>query len=203
VAGEAADGIETLRLVGQLRPNVLVLDLMMPGLGGLDTARQVVRLSPRTHIVVLSMHSNEAYVVESLRAGAGAYVLKESGADELIRAVRAAAVGRPFISPAISQDALDVYMRKADKPWRDPYETLTVREREVFHLTAEGQSGAAVAERLFISPRTVESHRANLMRKLGLRNHKELIRYAAQRGTTDASAPSPRAGGGSESKKNP
>jgi two-component system response regulator NreC len=182
VVGEAADGIETLRLVERLHPDVLVLDLMMPGLGGLETARQTVRLSPRTRTVVLSMHSNESYVVESLRAGAVAYVLKESGVDELIRAVREAAAGRRFLSPAISQDALEVYMRKADKPARDPYETLTVREREVFHLTAEGQSGVAVAERLFISPRTVESHRANLMRKLGLRNHKELIRYAAQRG---------------------
>ncbi|HBI43763.1 MAG TPA: DNA-binding response regulator [Planctomycetales bacterium] len=182
VAGEAADGSETLRRVERLRPDVLVMDLMMPGLGGLETARQVVRLSPRTRIVVLSMHSNEAYVVESLRAGAVAYVLKESGADELIRAVREAAAGRRFLSPAISQESLEVYMRKADKPARDPYETLTVREREVFHLTAEGQSGVVVAERLFISPRTVESHRANLMRKLGLRNHKELIRYAAKRG---------------------
>ena len=182
VVGEAADGIETLRLVERLRPDVLVLDLMMSGLGGLETAGQAIRLSPRTRIVVLSMHSNEAYVVESLRAGAVAYVLKESGADELIRAVREAAAGRRFLSPVISQDSLEVYMRKAVKPSRDPYETLTIREREVFHLTAEGQSGIAVAERLFISPRTVESHRANLMRKLGLRNHKELIRYAAQRG---------------------
>jgi len=183
VVGEAADGIETLRLVERLRPDILILDLMMPGLGGLEAARQAARLSPRTRIVVLSMHSNEAYVVESLHAGAVAYVLKESGADELIRAVREAAAGRRFLSPVISQDALEVYMRKAVKPSRDPYETLTIREREVFHLTAEGQSGVAVAERLFISPRTVESHRANLMRKLGLRNHKELIRYAARRGT--------------------
>ena len=182
VVGEAADGIETLRLVERLRPDVVVLDLMMPGLGGLETARQVVRLSARTRIVVLSMHSNEAYVVESLRAGAVAYVLKESGAGELIHAVREAAAGRRFLSPAISQSSLDAYMRKAEKRLGDPYETLTVREREVFHLTAEGQSGIAVGERLFISPRTVESHRANLMRKLGLRNHKELIRYAAQRG---------------------
>ncbi len=189
VVGEAADGIETLRLVERLRPDVLLLDLMMPGLGGLEAARQTGQLSPRTRTVVLSMHSNEAYVVESLRAGAVAYVLKESGADELIRAVREAAAGRRFLSPAISQDSLAVYMRKAEKPSRDPYETLTVREREVFHLTAEGQSGVAVAERLFISPRTVESHRANLMRKLGLRNHKELIRYAVRRGMATDAAP--------------
>jgi two-component system, NarL family, response regulator NreC len=175
--------------VERLRPNVLVLDLMMPGLGGLEAMRQTAQLSPRTRTVVLSMHSNEAYVVESLRAGAVAYVLKESGADELIRAIREAAAGRRFLSPAISQDSLTVYMRKAERASRDPYETLTVREREVFHLTAEGQSGVAVAERLFISPRTVESHRANLMRKLGLRNHKELIRYAVRRGMATDAAP--------------
>ena len=187
LVGEAADGIEALRLVERLRPNVLVLDLMMPGLGGLETAKQVARASPGTRTVVLSMHSNEAYVVEALRAGAVAYVLKESGADELIRAVREAAAGRQFLSPSISQIALNTYMRKAKSTAADPYETLTIREREVFHLTAEGHSGGVVAERLFISPRTVESHRANLMRKLGLRNHKELIRYAARRGLlTDA-----------------
>jgi two-component system, NarL family, response regulator NreC len=182
LVGEAADGIEALRLVERLRPNVLVLDLMMPGLGGLETAKQAAKASPGTRTVVLSMHSNEAYVVEALRAGAAAYVLKESGADELIRAIREAAAGRRFLSPSISQNALNAYMHKAKTPSKDLYDTMTVREREVFHLTAEGFSGGAVAERLFISPRTVESHRANLMRKLGLRNHKELIRYAARRG---------------------
>ena len=191
VVGEAADGIEALRLVERLRPNVLVLDLVMPGLGGLDTAKQTAKASPGTRIVVLSMHSNEAYVVEALRAGAAAYVLKESGADELIRAVREAAAGRRFLSPAISQNALNAYRHKAS-PSNDLYDTMTVREREVFHLTAEGHSGGAVAERLFISPRTVESHRANLMRKLGLRNHKELIRYAACRGMLgEMTAPPP------------
>jgi len=188
LVGEAADGIETVRLVERLQPAVLVLDLMMPGLGGLEVVRQTARLSPRTRTVVLSMHSNEAYVVEALRAGAAGYVLKDSGADELIRAVREAAAGREFLSPCISRRALKAYV-KAEKQTHDPYETLTAREREVFQLTAEGLSGGDVAERLFISPRTVESHRANLMRKLGLRNHKELIRYAATRGMLPGDAP--------------
>jgi two-component system, NarL family, response regulator NreC len=196
LVGEAADGIEALRLVERLRPNVLVLDLMMPGLGGLETAKQAAKASPGTRTVVLSMHANEAYVVEALRAGAVGYVLKESGADELIRAVREAAAGRRFLSPSISQNALNAYMRKAQTPSQDPYETMTAREREVFHLTAEGYSGAAVAQRLFISPRTVESHRANLMRKLGLRNHKELIRYAVRRGLLAEAADSEKPGGG-------
>lgn len=189
LVGEAADGIETIRLVERLRPAVLVLDLMMPGLGGLEVVRQTAKLSPRTRPVVLSMHSNEAYVVEALRAGAAGYVLKDSGADELIRAVREAAAGRQYLSPSISRSALQAYRRKAKEPTHDLYEALTAREREVFQLTAEGLSGGDVAERLFISPRTVESHRANLMRKLGLRNHKELIRYAATRGMLPGDAP--------------
>jgi DNA-binding NarL/FixJ family response regulator len=181
LVGEAADGLEALRLVTRLRPDVLVLDLMMPGLGGLEVARRVTRRSPQTRIVILSMYANEAYVVEALRAGAAAYVLKVSGAEELMRAVREAAAGRRFLSPAISEHALERYAEQARGP-ADPYETLTAREREVLQLTAEGLSSAAAASRLFISPRTVESHRANLMRKLGLHNQRELVRFAAERG---------------------
>jgi DNA-binding NarL/FixJ family response regulator len=181
LVGEAADGLEAVRLVERLRPDVLVLDLMMPGLGGLEVARRVARQSPSTRTVILSMYANEAYVVEALRAGAAAYVLKESGAEELIQAVRAAAAGDRFLSPSISEHALRAYAREAGGP-ADPYDTLTAREREVLQLTAEGHSGGAIAGRLFISPRTVESHRSNLMRKLGVRNQKELVRYAVQRG---------------------
>src|SRR5262249_29568744 len=122
----------------------------------------------------------EAHAAEALRAGAAAYVPKDAGADELIRAVREAAAGRRFVSPSISQEALHDYVLKSRDASADPLGALTDREREVFHLTAEGHSGGEIAGRLFISPRTVESHRANLMRKLGLRNHKELIRFAAR-----------------------
>ena len=182
LAGEAADGVEALRLVERLRPDVLVLDLTMPGLGGLEVVRQTIRRSPQTRTVVLSLRKEEAYVVEALRVGAAGYVLKACGADDLFRAVRETAAGRRFICPCISESVLRACDRQAPGVSSDPFETLTDRERVVFQLTAEGQSGGEVAERLFISPRTVESHRANLMRKLGLRNHKELIRYAAGRG---------------------
>jgi DNA-binding NarL/FixJ family response regulator len=181
LVGEAADGLEAVRLVERLRPDVLILDLFLPGLSGLEVARRVHQRLPHTRIVILSMYDNEAYVVEALRAGAAAYVLKVSGAEELMRAVREAAAGRQFLSPPISEHALQSYRDKTASP-ADPFESLTDREREVLQLTAEGHSGNAVAERLFISPRTVESHRTNLMRKLGLRNQKELVRYAAQRG---------------------
>jgi DNA-binding NarL/FixJ family response regulator len=180
--GEASDGRETVRLVERLQPNVLILDLMMPGLNGMEAARQVQKRSPGTRIVVLSMHSNEAYVVEALRAGASAYVLKEAGAGDLVTAIRAASQGRRYLSPPISEQAIKEYLNRAEATPLDPYETLTAREREVLQLTAEGHSGSAISERLFISPRTVESHRTNLMRKLGVRNQKELIRYAVERG---------------------
>jgi DNA-binding NarL/FixJ family response regulator len=181
VVGEAADGLETVRRVERLQPQVLVLDLMLPGLNGLEAARQVARRAPHTRIVILSMHANVAYVHEALRAGALAYVLKDAGLEELVNGIRAAALGRRYFSPPISEQALNAYRSRAEANFLDPYDTLTTREREVLQLTAEGLSGNAIAERLFISPRTVESHRANLMRKLGMHNQKELVRYAVER----------------------
>jgi DNA-binding NarL/FixJ family response regulator len=180
--GEAADGLEAVRLVEKLHPTVLVLDLMLPGLNGLEVARQVTRRSPRTSIVILSMHSNEAYVVEALQAGANGYVLKDAGADELVQAIRAVAAGKRYFSPPITEPSLGTYLQKTAEASLDPLHTLTAREREVLNLTVEGHSGIEISNRLFISPRTVESHRANIMRKLGVRNQKELIRYAVQHG---------------------
>ncbi|MFB0536672.1 MAG: response regulator [Anaerolineae bacterium] len=182
VVGEASDGLETAQLVERLQPDVLVLDLMMPGLNGLEVTRQVGQRSPQTHVVILSMHANEAYVLEALQAGAAAYVVKESTSAELVRAVREAVAGRRYLSPPLSERAIEAYMQKAESAALDPYETLTAREREVLHLAAEGHNNAEIADRLFISRRTVETHRANLMRKLGLRSQTDLIRYALQRG---------------------
>jgi DNA-binding NarL/FixJ family response regulator len=182
VVGEAAGGPEALRLVERLRPDVLVLDLMIPGLNGLEVARETARRSPQTRVVVLSMHANEAYVVEALRAGAHAYVLKDEGARELVKAIREASVGRRYLSASLSEESLQAYGKRESPSIMDPYHALTRREREVLQLTVEGQSGVEIAERLFISPRTVETHRANLMQKLGVRNQKDLVRYAVQRG---------------------
>lgn len=182
LVGEAADGVEAARLVERLQPDVLVLDLMMPGGGGLEVARQVAKRWPHTRTVILSMHSNEAYVVEAFRAGAAAYVLKDSSAEDLVRAIRAVAVGERYLSPPLSEHGLALYLRKAQAKPVDAYDRLTTREREVLQLTAEGFSSSEVAKRLFISARTVESHRANVMHKLGVRNQKELVRYALERG---------------------
>lgn len=181
LVGEAADGAQAVRLVEDLRPDVLILDLKMPRLGGLDAARQVARKAPTTRVVVLSMYTDEAYVVEALRAGVSAYVLKGSSFSELVHAVREAVAGRRYFSPPISESVVSEYLRRASGAPLDPFHTLTSREREVLELTAEGHSSAEIARRLFISPRTVESHRANLMRKLNVRNQRELIRYAVRK----------------------
>lgn len=183
IVGEAGDGLVALELVEKTTPDVLVVDLMIPGLSGLEVTRRVRERSPGSKVVVLSMHSNEAYVLEALKYGAAGYVLKDSSFSDLSRAVREVVSGRKYLSPPLSERAIDLYLQHKRKSGSlDPYETLTNREREVFQLTVEGQSASEVAERLSISPRTVESHRANLMRKLALRSQAELIRYALRRG---------------------
>jgi len=180
VLGEAADGLKVTSLVERLKPDVLVVDLMMPGLSGFDVTRRVTKKLPKTHVVILSMYSSEAHVVEALRSGAAAYVLKDASAEELVAAIREAASGRRYLSAPFSNDLIDSYLKRPGGV--DPYDTLTPREREVLHLVAEGLTSGEIAGRLFISPRTAESHRANLMRKLGLRNQTELVRYALRRG---------------------
>jgi DNA-binding NarL/FixJ family response regulator len=182
VIGEAGNGIEVARLAGRLHPDVLVLDLMMPGLNGLEVIRNVKKLGPKTRVVVLSMHANEAYVLEALKNGASAYVLKDSSADELVKAVREAAAGRHYLSPPLSDSAIEAYIARAGAAAIDRYDSLTGREREVLQLAAEGHTNAEIGKRLFISPRTVEIHRAKMMQKLGLRSQTDLIRYALKRG---------------------
>ncbi len=182
VVGEAADGLETVRIVEQLQPDVLVVDVMMPGLSGLEVSRRVAEIAPRTNVVVVSMYANEAYVMEAIQSGAKAYVLKNSTQDELIPAVRKAAIGRRYISEALA-DTIEAYMKKAkDGIVSDSYEMLSNREREVLHLAAEGLTNAEIGKRLFLSPRTIEDHRSSMMHKLGLRTHVDLVRYALRRG---------------------
>jgi two-component system, NarL family, response regulator NreC len=180
VVGEANDGLETIRLVEQLQPDVLVLDLMMGGLNGLEVTRQLSKKNPKTGIVILSMHSNEAYVLEALRSGAKAYILKESPPEDLIQAVRQVYAGKQFLSSPLNQRAIEAYTSKIDAKPINPYDQLTTREREILQLTAQGATNAEIAARLFISPRTVETHRTNLMRKLNLHNHNQLIQFAIQ-----------------------
>jgi two-component system, NarL family, response regulator NreC len=182
VVGEAADGLEVVGLVDRLQPDVLIVDLVLPNLNGLEVIRQVRRRAPQTQIVALSMHANESYVLAALRNGAAAYVLKDASSTDIIQAVHEVMAGRRYLSPPLSQYALEVYIQKAKGAALDPYETLTTREREVLHLVAQGATTMAIAARLVLSPRTVETHRTNLMRKLGLRTQTDLLRYALQRG---------------------
>jgi DNA-binding NarL/FixJ family response regulator len=183
ILAEAGNGHEALAAIERHHPNVAVLDLMMPGLGGLEVTR---RVSAHTRVVILSMHDSEAYVVEALRNGALGYVLKDSTADDLLQAVRAAAEGRRFLSAPLSERMIDRYLTKIQSGPLDPYETLTAREREVLQLAAEGLSTVEVSARLSISPRTAEIHRANVMHKLDLHSQTDLIRYAIKKGIIPA-----------------
>jgi DNA-binding NarL/FixJ family response regulator len=193
--GEAGDGLEAVRLVEHLKPDVLVIDLLMPGLNGLEATRQVSKQVPQTRILVLSMYADDAYVVEALRNGALGYVLKDCTAANLVQAVREVFAGRRYLSPPLSERRVEAYLQRTQAATLDPYETLTTREREVLHLAAEGHSNTEIGARLFISPRTVESHRAHLMHKLGLRTQTDLIRYALGRGIIRLpNSLSPRAG---------
>jgi two-component system, NarL family, response regulator NreC len=183
VIGEAGNGLEAARVVERLRPNVLVLDLMIPGLSGLEVVRQLRKGSPKTRVVILSMHSDKSYVLEAWRNGAAGYVLKDSSAEDLIKAVQEAAANRRYLSPPLSHVAVEAYAHHQASAIRtDPYDLLSSREREVFQLAAEGHTNKEIGKMLFISPRTVEIHRANMMSKLDLRNYTELIRYALRRG---------------------
>lgn len=182
VVGEASDGHGAVDLVSSLQPDVLVIDLMMPNLNGLEVVRQVGKKFPTTRSIILSMHSNESYVVQALKYGAAGYVLKESIADELVRAINEVSIGRRYLSPPLSDQAIEAYSNKSKEHETDPYELLTTREREVLQLAVEGYSNKEIGERLSISPRTVESHRANFKQKLGLKTQTDLIRFALKQG---------------------
>lgn len=183
VQAESGNGQEALQLVEKHRPDILIVDMMMPGLSGLEVARGVRRVSPATRVIVLSMYDAETYVVEALQAGVAGYVLKKSSSQELVYAIRQALAGNQYLSPSLNERAIQSYIERAhDARGSDPYEALTHREREVFQLAAEGLSNPQIAERLSLSVRTVEMHRGNLMKKLGLRSQTDLVKYAVKRG---------------------
>lgn len=182
VIGDCENGMQALGLARRMQPQVLVVDLMMPDLGGLDLIPLVRQSCPATQVVVLSMYNNVAYVAEALRRGAIGYVVKEADIGELVSAVRAGAAGVRYLSPGIDEAAVVDYMRLASESTVDLLETLTRREREVFDLVIRGHSNADIAERLMLGRRTVETHRANMMRKLNLESQADVIRFALRRG---------------------
>ena len=183
VIGEASDGREAVALANSLKPDVLVMDIGMPNLNGIEAAAQVTQVHPEIAIVMLSMHSDESYVLRALKAGAKGYLLKDSAESDLLRAVHAVGEGKSLFSPAVSKVLLDDYVRKLKRSGtEDPYDLLTPREREVLQLVAEGRSNKDVAQLLNLSVYTVETHRSNIMEKLNLRGVPELILYAVRKG---------------------
>jgi DNA-binding NarL/FixJ family response regulator len=183
VVAEAGDGREAVRQAEQHTPDVAILDVAMPLLNGIEATRQIIRKSPGTRVLVLTMHADEAYVIQILQAGAIGYLLKDSADVDLIQAVVAVAQGKSFFSPAIARVMLDDYIRQlAEKGLTDRYELLSEREREIFQLIAEGKANKEMAALLFISPSTVETHRARIMEKLDLHSAAEIVLYAVRRG---------------------
>ena len=184
VVGEAEDGREAIKKVEEFQPDVVLLDITMPILNGLEVTRQLRRRYPKLKILILTMHDNEEYVFETLRAGASGYLVKRTAPDELISAIKAVYREGSFLSPAISKRVIDEYLRTGPKKVKEDeeYGKLTEREREVLQLIAEGHANREIAELLHISIKTVESHRSHLMEKLHLRNIAELTQYAIRKG---------------------
>ena len=183
VVGEAEDGRKAIQLAGELQPDAIVMDVAMPNLNGIEATRQITTALPKIAVVVLSMHSDESYVMRALKAGARGYLLKDSAEADLIQAIRMVVTGKSFFSPAVSKMLLEDYVHNLrQRGIEDSYDLLTPREREVLQLAAEGKSNKESAALLNLSSYTVETHRTNLMGKLGLHSVPELILYAVRKG---------------------
>jgi two-component system response regulator NreC len=183
VVAQTSDGREAVKQTLQLKPDVAIFDIGMPLLNGIEATRQATRRLADLHVLILSMHAEEAYITQALQAGAQGYLLKDSADTELIKAVTAVSAGKSFFSPAVARVMLDDYVRHlAGKGIVDRYEALSEREREIFQLIAEGHSNKEIAELLSVSPATVETHRAHILQKLDVHNTAELVLYAVRRG---------------------
>lgn len=182
IVAEAEDGREALRLATELQPGVVIMDIAMPQLNGLDAAAQICKANPRTAVIILSMYSDEEFLIRALSAGAKGYLLKDSAEADVLRAVHAVAQGRTYFSPVIAHTLLEDYMRRlSQEGLQDRYDLLTDREKEVLQLLAEGRSNKEVATLLNLSTHTVDSHRTNFMQKLGLHNTAEIVIYAMRK----------------------
>jgi DNA-binding NarL/FixJ family response regulator len=183
VVAEVGDGREAVKKCQALKPDVAVLDVAMPLLNGIDATQQIAKKVPETKVLVLSMHSDEAYVTRALQAGATGYMLKDSAGKDLLKGIASVAAGQAYFSPSIARLMLDDYVRRVSgTDVVDRYETLSAREREIFQLIAEARTNKEVAELLEISPATVETHRARILQKLDIHNTAELVLYAVRRG---------------------
>lgn len=187
VAGEAEDGRDAIRCVERLRPDIVLMDLSMPKMQGMEAMREIKKLHPETAILVLTVHKNEEYILAAFEAGANGYVLKDATHGELITAIRTAVKGKPYLSPAISEMVIEGYLEgKRNLRSESSWDTLTAREREVVKLIAEGYKNREIADMLCISVKTAEKHRSNLMKKLGLHNVSALTTLAMEKGLIGA-----------------
>ena len=184
VVAQAADGLETVEKALATRPDVVITDLSMPRLGGLEVVRRLREALPDTKVLVLTMHKEDEYVLQAVRAGASGYLVKDSAAAELLAAVRSLHAGRGYFGPQAAM-TLAEQLQHPERTLDDPYGRLTSREREVFHLLAEGLTTKEIARRLDISVKTAENHRGRVLDKLGMRNTAELVRYALRKGLLD------------------
>jgi two-component system, NarL family, response regulator NreC len=182
VIGEAADGLEAVKLCEELHPDILIVDIGMPKLNGIDVAARAQKLERPPRTVILSMHSDESYIIRAMAAGARAYLLKDATDEDLLPAIRAVAAGKPYFSPAVTAVLVEDYIRQLQaRGLTDSYHLLTDREKQVLQLLAEGRSNKEVATLLELSLSTVETHRANLMQKLNLHNTAEIVLYAVRK----------------------
>ena len=183
VTAEAPDGLEAVRLCEEMHPDVVILDIAMPKMNGIEVAARAQKLDRPPAVIILSMHADESYILRALEAGARAYLLKSAADDDLVPATRAVASGKPFFSPAVSGVLIEDYVRRLQMHGlNDSYDLLTAREREVLQLLAEGRSNKEVATELNLGLSTVETHRSNLMQKLNLHNTAEIVLYAVRKG---------------------
>ena len=182
VIGEASDGLEAIKLAETLKPDFLICDMSMGAMNGLELTRRVIKQFPQIKIIILSMFGDDSYVIEALRAGAIAYVLKGSTSTDLLQAIKDAIDGKHHLSETLSERAVNNYIQKVASPSSEPFDTLSMREREVMQMVVQGMTSAEIGKKLFISPRTVDIHRANLMRKLGLRTRTDLVKIAQRQG---------------------
>ena len=187
VVGEAGDGQQALDLTERAQPDVVIMDISMPGMGGIEATQTIRAKHPEVQVLALTMHEDESYVFQLLRAGASGYVLKRAAAQDLVQAVRAAAKGEAFLYPSVARKVVEDYLRRVESgEERQRYDGLTTREKEILTLIAQGLSNQQIAEKLFISIKTVQTHRAHILEKLGLHDRTELVRYAIRKGLIEA-----------------
>jgi len=189
VVGEAADGREVVKKATELKPDIILMDIAMANLNGLEATKQIKKVLPESKIIMLTMHKNEEYVLQSFQAGATGYILKEGAVEELVSAIRSIHQDKSFLSPTVSKTLVDAFLRKMETGKSEtPFDLLTDREREVLQLIAEGFTNREVAKQLFISVKTVEAHRAHIMQKLNIHDIAKLVKYAIQKGMVDLNA---------------